>query len=249
MKISLAQIRPINGDIGSNIRQHLQFIDEAIRQKADLILFPELSLTAYEPTLAEALAMRPSDPRLDIFQEKSNEYGIHIGLGVPTVKGSHLFISLILFRPNQSHLIYSKKHLHADEEPFFESGENFPVFQVGKEQLAPAICYEISVPEHAITAFEHGADIYIASVVKFAKDMRRAYDRLTEIANNFNAPVLMVNAIGTADNGTCGGQSAVWNAQGELVDQLPSDAEGILFFNTDTGHSSSVLLPLTVSID
>ncbi|MCB0633177.1 MAG: carbon-nitrogen hydrolase family protein [Saprospiraceae bacterium] len=245
MKICLAQTKPYTGDIGRNIQRHLEFIDQVVAQEADMIIFPELSLTAYEPKLARELAIRPGDPRLDIFQERSDEHQLIIGLGVPTVKGHHLFISMLVFQPQQDHLIYSKKYLHADEEPFFESGANFPVLDLDDHKPALAICYEISIPEHAATAFAHNATIYIASVVKFVSGLKKAFARLSEIAGNYKTPVLMANSVGTADNGICGGQSSIWNARGELVDQLNGLDEGILLFDTETGDSSALLLPLS----
>lgn len=46
-KIAVAQINPTLGDYDKNIKKHLQFIDKAVRKKADMIVFPELSLTGY----------------------------------------------------------------------------------------------------------------------------------------------------------------------------------------------------------
>lgn len=49
MKISIAQIEPIKGDIEKNLSKHLKFIEAASSGRSDLIMFPELSLTGYEP--------------------------------------------------------------------------------------------------------------------------------------------------------------------------------------------------------
>jgi len=56
MKICVAQTRPVKGDIQSNIENHKKFIDLAVSGGADTIIFPELSLTGYEPELAKELA-------------------------------------------------------------------------------------------------------------------------------------------------------------------------------------------------
>ncbi len=61
MKICVAQTRPIIGDIQRNIERHKNFIALAGSYGADTVIFPELSLTGYEPTLAEALATQPAD--------------------------------------------------------------------------------------------------------------------------------------------------------------------------------------------
>jgi predicted amidohydrolase len=83
MIISAAQIKPIRGDIQANIDNHKRIIDEALGNDSDMIIFPELSLTGYEPTLAEALATMQFDPRLDSFQDVSDEANINIGVGLP----------------------------------------------------------------------------------------------------------------------------------------------------------------------
>ena len=56
MKIAAAQIRPKKGDIEANILKHVDIIKLAATLKAEALFFPELSLTSYEPELAEALA-------------------------------------------------------------------------------------------------------------------------------------------------------------------------------------------------
>ena len=57
MIIALAQLKSICGDIDANIGKHLSFIEKAAEFKSNLIVFPELSLTGYEPTLAKELAL------------------------------------------------------------------------------------------------------------------------------------------------------------------------------------------------
>lgn len=56
MKICVAQTRPIKGEIDKNIEIHKKFIDLATSKGANMIFFPELSLTGYEPKLAKHLA-------------------------------------------------------------------------------------------------------------------------------------------------------------------------------------------------
>ena len=72
MKISVAQTKPIKGDIQGNMVAHKRLIDMAIADQADVIIFPELSLIGYEPTMADSLAMNVNDQRLNDFQQISN---------------------------------------------------------------------------------------------------------------------------------------------------------------------------------
>jgi predicted amidohydrolase len=234
MKICVAQTKPIKGDIEKNIAGHKKLIDLAVDNTADVIIFPELSLTGYEPTLARVLAISPDDKRLDVFQTISDDYEITIGVGVPTQSHKGTCISMILFQPLQSRTVYSKKYLHPDEEDFFIHGKNIPVLKVGVTNMALAICYEISVTQHAEEAFTHGAEIYVASVAKFVHGIDGAGKRLTEIAKKYSSIVLMTNCIGESDNNICAGKSSAWNKEGKLIAQLSGEQEGIIIMDTDT---------------
>jgi predicted amidohydrolase len=228
MKICVAQTHPVKGDIEANIENHKKLIAQAVQQRADLIIFPELSLTGYEPTLAKELAITKEDSRLNDFQTLSNIHEITIGVGAPTKSEAGICISLILFQPNLPRLIYSKKHLHADEEPFFVGGESFSTIKINETTIAFAICYEISKAEHAEQAHKTGASVYIASVAKFENGIEKALQRLSHIASNYGMTVLMSNYAGISDGQPCAGKTSSWNTIGALTNQLDGKEEGIL---------------------
>lgn len=234
MKICAAQTRPATGDVQRNIEHHLKFVDLAVSCGADVIIFPELSLTGYEPALAKELATTQSDPRFDEFQKTSDAGQITIGVGAPTTDDSHICISLIIFQPHAARSTYSKFYLHPDEEAFFAGGRPSPGLIGKNADIALAICYELSVPEHAEAAFATGAHIYFASVAKFAHGIDRAKKRLSEIATQYSMTVLMANCVGKCDGSDCAGQTSIWNKQGELLGQLNGTDEGIIIFDTDT---------------
>ena len=234
MRLSVAQIYPVRGDIEANVERHRELIDAALSERADAIIFPELSLTGYEPTLAKELACDPSDIRLSDFQRIADEKELVIGVGVPTRTRGGCCISMILLEPHRARRIYSKKYLHRDEEEFFVSAENFSVFRIRDADIAPAICYEISVPEHARRAVANGANIYIASVNKSVAAINSALDRLAEIARTCSMTVLMSNCVGFCDGSACAGKTSIWNDQGSLIGQLDDSGEGILIIDTAT---------------
>ena len=234
MKICVAQIRPAKGDIGSNIDKHKKLIDLAVSNGADIIVFPELSLTGYEPALAEALATTQDDSRFDGFQIISDAGQIIIGVGVPTKTGAGICISMVVFQPGQPRQTYSKKHLHADEEPFFVSGQNLATLKAGKTDIALAICYELSIPEHPENAFRNGAEVYIASVAKSAGGVEKSFPILSGIARQYSMTVLMSNCTGPCADGECAGKTAIWHSDGLLAGQLNGTDEGILMIDRET---------------
>jgi predicted amidohydrolase len=233
MKICVAQIRPIKGEIDKNIEIHKKFIDLAISKDADMIFFPELSLTGYEPKLAKNLATTQDDNRFDDFQNISDSHNITIGVGMPTKSNSDILISMVIFQPHESRHTYSKQILHSDEVPYFVNGQQQIILTTKKKKIAPAICYESLQPEHAERVFKKGVEIYTASVAKSVNGVAKAFKHYPEIAKKYSMTVLMSNCLGQCDDFESVGKSAIWNKNGLLVGQLNETAEGILIYDTD----------------
>ncbi|MDA0265797.1 MAG: carbon-nitrogen hydrolase family protein [Cyanobacteria bacterium] len=234
MKICVAQTRPVMGDIEANIDRHQQLIEGAIALGADLIVFPELSITGYEPTLAKDWAVDLGDRRFDRFQTLSDTHQITIGIGAPTQNPPGICISLLLFQPHQARQHYSKMHLHPDEEPFFVPGPPSAGLIGPGAKVALAICYELFVPEHAAHAAHNGAAVYLTSVAKSVDGVEKARKRLREIARDYAMTVLMANCLGLADGMDCPGQTSVWSPQGTLLSQLDDVEEGFIVVDTET---------------
>lgn len=234
MKICIAQTRPVKGDIQSNIANHKKLIHLAISHGAGKVIFPELSLTGYEPHLAKELATDKEDSRFDDFQKISNTRNIMIGVGVPLKNNKGVCIGMVLFRPQKERQVYLKKYLHPDEEEFFIEGQNSTGPVDDKTNIALAICYELSVPEHSDNAFKNGAEIYIASVAKSDVGIEKAGKALSAIASKYSMMVLMSNCVGRCDDFESGGKTSIWNNKGLLLGQLNDTTEGILIIDTDT---------------
>ena len=234
MRLCVAQTRPLKGDIEKNIESHKKIIELASRIQADLVFFPELSLTGYEPKMARKLASFENDNRYNIFQTLSEANNIIICIGTPLKSDFGIFISMLIYEPTKLVQIYSKQFLHDDELPYFIAGKKQVYLHASPDKLAPAICYELSVPEHSANAFRNGANIYVASVAKTKDGVEKAKKILSEIAKKYAMIVVMSNCVGVCDDFECGGASAVWNMHGELIEQLDDKNEGILIFDTET---------------
>lgn len=232
MKICIAQTSPHKGDIAKNIEKHIALLNIAIREQADIVFFPELSLTGYEPTLAAELATTPDDKRLDIFQEISNKNKIVIGVGLPTNANGQLFISMIIFQPGKERLTYSKQYLYHTEVGIFTAGTEQLYLNVENNIVAPAICYELSNPEHAEQAHKNNANIYIASVLNSVSGIDGDIQKLSAIAAKYNMTTFLANYVGTSGGYQCAGKSSVWNNDGKLIGQLDDKNEGTLIYDT-----------------
>jgi predicted amidohydrolase len=232
MKICLAQIQTLKGDMEANSQKHQQAIALAQANQAEAIFFSELSLTGYEPELAKDLALDPTDARLDIFQQMADNQSIIIGLGAPTRSSQGILISMLIFQPGQARQIYSKQHLHTDELPFFVAGMNQIILSAQDIQIAPAICYESLLAAHSENAYRLGAKLYLASVAKSANGVQKALKHYPAIAQKFGIWVLMVNCVGFCDNFLSTGTTSAWNPAGDLLGQLNEESEGLLFIDT-----------------
>ncbi len=236
MRLCVAQTRPLKGDIAGNIARHKAFVNLAADLKADMILFPELSLTGYEPSLAKKLAIDAGDTRLNDFQQMSDSRQITIGVGAPTKTGEGTAISMLLFQPNKARQTYSKKYLHPDEYPFFVSGQNYSELTVKSTPVALAICYELSIEQHTVEAMKHGAKVYLASVAKSASGVEKSATILSHTAKKYAATVAMANCLGPSDDFVGAGRSAFWNSKGELIARLSETDEALLLMDTHTGE-------------
>lgn len=233
MKICIAQTHSLKGNIEKNIESHIAIIQQAIDFQADLIVFPELSITNYEPELAKKLACDADNSIFDCFEDLSTKKNITIGVGMPTNNEDGINISLLIFQLNQKRITYSKQLLHEDELPFFKCGNRQVYVTIKNKKIAFGICYETLQEEHFRNAHKDGADIYIASVAKPQGGIDKANAYFPMVAKAFETPILMANAVGYCDNFLSVGQSAVWNEKGELIGQLDPQNQGFLIFDTE----------------
>ncbi len=240
MRLCAAQCGSTPGDIKKNVLKHRGVIDLGASHSADIIVFPELSLTGYEPKLARELATDQDDPRLDVFQELSDARGIIIGVGIPTATPTNPRISMIVFQPGKARQTYSKQQLHSDELPFFTCGDQQVVLKAGSHSLAFGICYESLQPDHSANAARLDADVYLASVAKHDGGVAEAYAHYPTVARKYSMTVLMANCVGPCDDFIGAGQSAIWNSRGELAGKMSHTREGIVMIETLTGAASVI---------
>lgn len=234
MKIAVAQSRPVRGDIEANIQNHLQLIRKAITYSAGFILFPELSLTGYEPKQAAQLALGTDDPRLTVFQNLADQNQVIIAVGAPTPQPTGICISMLIFQPGKAVSVYSKQYLHEDETPYFVPGPKAALFIGDDPKMAPAICYELSIQDHIDMAVKEKARIYLCSVAKTSSGLAAARDRLGRLAAEYGIVTVLANFIGDTEEGLCPGGSALWNEQGWMVQEISEPEEGLILYGFRT---------------
>jgi predicted amidohydrolase len=238
--VAIVQSASFKGDVEANVLHHLKFIETASGHGARMVLFPEMSLTGYEPRLAEGLALSDSDERLTPFRETARRLGIVIVAGAPIVSssgGPH--IGSVCVFPDGLTMVYRKQFLHPGEETFFSPGSKDGLFTLSGEKVALAICADISNPIHARNAADAGASMYAASVLipetGYSKDTRL----LRQYASEHRMAVLMANHSGTTGGYASAGKSAAWDETGQLISALLGAEEAVLVATREKGKWNS----------
>lgn len=164
MKVAVAQFTPIHRDVAANKTRMEHIIAET---RADLIVFPELSLSGY--VFENATAISPySQTREELSNWISQIADYHqcmVIFGFSEKYGSELFNSAAIVQPGKSISIYRKTHLFFQERHCFSPGNSgFIVvehFSTGAK-VGCMICYDWRFPESARTLALAGADLIAA---------------------------------------------------------------------------------------
>lgn len=242
MHIAVAQIGSRKGNITLNIGKHLHLIHLAKHYGANVIFFPELSITGYEPTLAKQLNFTIDSPLFSEIKSAAIKFNILVGIGAPIQRKAAPLIGQILFHPDGSVNYYAKKYLHPDETPFFDKGKVTPVVIFEDLNMGLAICYEISQDKHINDLLSQGVDIIIAPVAKSMTGIAVAHKRLSEIARKHGKPILMCNCVGPSEDFIATGQSAIWGPDGNLLQKLGPKEEAILILDSLTNTYQKIVI-------
>ena len=215
-KVAVAQTASVKGDVQANIETHLQVVKAAAEKGVLYLVFPELSLTGYEPELAKELAITRDDQRLAPLIEAASTHNIHIGVGAPVQQDGLIFIGLFVVSPTGNIEIYYKIHLHPGEDKYFAPGQKHHLFELSGQRIANAICADTNHPDHVQRCSELGADVYMAGVLITPEGYQEDTEALRLYSQEFNLLVAMANHSQPTGGWLPAGKSAIW-FDGELL--------------------------------
>jgi predicted amidohydrolase len=229
MIIASAQTSPKRGNTEKNLNDHYRLIKIASENDADLILFPEMSITGYEREKAKDLSFEVKDNRLKTLCKLSEENNIIVVAGAPIEIAKKLYIGCFVIKPYSSVEVYVKHYLHTGEEQYFSSTKRFnPSVKIGDKKVSFAICADIDNPKHPFDAYKSGCDIYMPGIFFSPSGISNAYNSLSGYAKKYKMNVLMSNFCKQSWGKEAAGQSAFWNSNGELVAKMNSTNTGLL---------------------
>lgn len=249
MIIAAAQLRCAAGDIDVNIQRHLQTAEQAAAHHVDFLLFPELSLTGYEPDLAGQLAITLQDPRLAELRESAIKHQMTLVCGAPlrSSDADALYIGAIIFAPDGTLYSYTKQHLHGPEAAIFTAGQGGPLIQVQQHQIGLAICADILSETHPQHAADCGATVYAAGVLISKKSYPLESGMLQRYAEKHRMVVILSNHCAPTGGWEPAGHSAIWDESGRLVVTASAGDDALAIANKSDAGWVGEIQPLTLT--
>ena len=223
-------------DVAESVAQHVHMIRTAAEQGANLILFPELSVTGYKRTLTPAQAIRPDGPELRPVLEVARQCSVIAVVGAPVAAAGGLAIACHSVHPDGRVSTYTKQHLHASEEEAFCAGSGGDFLSVGDQTVGLAICAEVNHPPHVVTSVQRGATVYAASCFLTPDGYSRDCRNLAGYASEYGIAAMMANFGGPSGGLKSAGGSAIWSPTGELVARAPSTGQALVLAESVAGQ-------------
>lgn len=235
--IGLAQLPVAKGAVSENLDIHLTYIEQAAKQGANVVVFPELSLTGYEPELLAPLALPKTSEVFSALSKAAAHHDIVVIAGCPLIKeGDKPYIGAVIAFPNGECDFYAKQHLHDGEDAYCSAGNESYLFSVNGARIALAICADFAHRAHSDAAADQQAELYIASALISEAGYEADAKLLSDIAQRHRFPVLLSNHISTTGGWQTCGNSGAWSAEGKLAVAANGTEPGMVLCHIHQGQ-------------
>lgn len=248
MKVALAQINPIVGDIAGNLEKAKRFCAQAARAGAQLVVFPELSICGYPPRdlLAKERFVADSVAAVEQLADSCRSVAALVGFvrPAPGAEGQPLQNAAALLADGQIRDVHIKRLLPTydvfDETRYFQPGGDSGCVEVAGIRVGVSICEDLwdaegigrqlydADPIGQLSAA--GAEIIVnmaASPYQTHKPAKRR-EVFSRQAQRAGAPILYCNQVGGNDELIFDGASCCICASGRVVAQAASFCEDLL---------------------
>lgn len=248
LNLALAQIATKLGDVESNLEKHLNYIRQAKEQKADLIVFPELSLTGYVvQDLVATVAHRPTDDD-SIFKHLLKEsQDLDLVVGFVDEDDRHRFYIASTYLSggrvlHVHHKVYLPTYGLFDEGRFFAWGDKVRSFDTRFGRVGLLICEDFWHASPPYLLWLDGADIMLFSSASPGRGLTdreklesaRWVERVSKAyASMFTSFVVHCNRVGYEDGLHFWGGATVNDPNGELLAQGPYFEEALTLVELD----------------
>ncbi|PHS69709.1 MAG: NAD+ synthase [Methylophaga sp.] len=231
----MGQINPIVGDVRGNVKKIINAANQARDEfNADLVVFPELTLTGYPPEdlLLRAGLIKRVNKGLRKLKNKINGVGILVGHPEGVV-GEELYNAASLIADGECIATYYKQRLPNysvfDEKRYFVEGKEPCVVDFKGIKFGITLCEDIWFTEPAAQAADAGAEVILnlnASPFRQGKWQLREAEVKQRVAET-GLPIVYVNLVGGQDELVFDGCSFVLSEQGIKIARAPAFEEGL----------------------
>jgi predicted amidohydrolase len=261
INIGLAQFNTKLGDIQANLEKHLSLIESAKKQNADLLIFPELSLTGYAlQDLAYASALRPhqEDPVFNNLLHASQAIDLMVGF-VHEDQRSRFFIASAYLSEGKILHIHNKVYLPTygmfDEGRFFAWGDSVRAFDTKFGRVGMLICEDFWHASLPYLLWLDGAELLLFASASpgrgLNEDPRLSSSEWVEHTNRayaglFTVFVAHANRVGYEDGLNFWGGSTIFDPNGDLVVRAPDFTDSLTVTEIDLNqlHRTRARLPI-----
>ncbi len=254
-KISLAQFSPNIGNIEANVQKMIELANDAKKQNADLIVFPELSTIGYP---AEDLLLRPSLTKrtAKAFEELANVKDIVMVFGfVNQAENGQRYNSAAVMKNGQVLGIYNKQNLPNysvfDEQRYFSQGHQHLVFEYLGHKFGVLICEDVWTLECVQQLAQLNVESILvlnASPYEVGKPQHRI-ETLKELAKQLNINIVYTNQVGGQDDLIFDGTSFVINQSGTVAFEAPSFVEALYTIDYEIENKAYKTVEKTAALD
>jgi len=261
LTLALAQIKTRLGDVSANLEKHLQIAKEAQAAGADLLIFPELSLTGYVlQDLAYSVAHRAeaSDPVFKPLLQASQNIDLVVGFVDEDPRNRFYIASAYLSQGKVLHVhhkVYLPTYGLFDEGRFFAWGDSIRAFETRFGRVGILICEDFWHASPPYLLWLDGADLLLFTSASpgrgLTKEAQLESARWVEHINQayaslFTAFVAHTNRVGFEDGLNFWGGSTLFDPYGDLLVRGPYHEEELVLANVDLHqlHRVRARLPL-----
>jgi NAD+ synthase (glutamine-hydrolysing) len=243
VRLALAQINVVVGDLTGNRDLIVARVDEARSAQADLVIFPELAVTGYPP---EDLLLRPAFVRaaaraLDEVAAACS--GITALVGCPLFDGD-LFNACAVCADGRVAGVYHKQFLPNygvfDEHRYFAEGRDLVLLRLGDVLVGPTVCEDVWQPCPPATDLALAGAQLVVNISASPFHVGKAEDReemLVTRARDNSSYVAFCNLVGGQDELVFDGHSVVLDDEGEVVARAPGFVETLLLVDIDPAEA------------
>ena len=254
MKVALASLCFQKGDVEGNLAAHLDALTTFADAGCNLAVFPEMSLTGYIDPANRAhrtLSVDPIAPEIDRIIRASRDLDIGVLFGIAeTNDHGKPFIAQIYAANGVVAGVYRKRHLGEDEDEFASGSDSF-VGEFRGLRFGVAICADMDADDEFSYAGQRGADVVFHPSAPGLYGERRKDDASWQRgldwwrgaciaahgkrARRLGLPIAVATHSGATFDEDFPGWAALFDATGEIVDELPDWQAESLYIDLEKG--------------